>query len=139
MQAKKLPIGYWIKQVDNILTKGIDDIQSSFGMTRTNWQILNIVSESETIDKIELTKIMSPFLGTDLIDGILTKLKERHLIDENDQKLILTDKGKKQHSLCLEKQKLFRKNTMTGISEQDYQVTVLTLQKIIENNKANSV
>ena len=88
MQGEKLPIGYWIKQVDNILTKGIDDIQTSFGMTRTDWQILNTLSQSETIDKIELTKIMSPFLGTDLIDDILTKLKERHLMYENDQKLI---------------------------------------------------
>lgn len=139
MQSQKLPIGYWIKQVDNILTKGIDDIQSSFGMTRTDWQVLNTVSESETIKKNELVKIMSPFLGTPLIDDMLTNLKERHLIDENNQKLILTDKGKKQHSLCLEKQKLFRQNTMIGISEQDYQVTVLTLQKIIENNKTNSV
>ncbi len=139
MQSKKLPIGYWIKQVDNILTKGIDDIQSSFGMTRTDWQILNYVSERETFEKIELAMIMSPFLDTNLIDDILTKLKERNLIDEKDQKLILTDNGKKQHSLCLEKQKLFRLKTMTGISEQDYQVTVLTLQKIIENNKENSV
>lgn len=139
MQSKKLPIGYWIKQVDNILTKGIDDIQSSFGMTRTDWQILNSVSENETIEKIELTKIMSPFLDTNLIDDILKKLKDRHLIDENNQKLILTDKGEKQHSQCLEKQKLFRQKTMTGISQQDYQVTVLTLQKIIENNEENSV
>ena len=41
MQAKKLPIGYFIKQADYLLTKGINEIQSSLGLTRTDWQILN--------------------------------------------------------------------------------------------------
>jgi hypothetical protein len=64
MQSKELPIGYWIKQTDLLLTKGIDDIQSSFGMTRTDWQILNAVSEKAFVNRVDLINLILPFADT---------------------------------------------------------------------------
>ncbi len=46
MKSKDLPIGYWMKQADNLLTLGIDKIQAAFGFSRTDWQILNALKES---------------------------------------------------------------------------------------------
>ena len=131
--TKKLPIGYWIKQADQLLTKGIDDIQSSFGMTRTEWQILNSISEGGGIERLELTRLMLPFADTKSVENVLTKFKTGHLINDDDQKLILTDKGRELHLKCFEKQKIFRQSVMVNISEQDYQTTVLTLEKIVKN------
>ena len=133
MQTKKLPIGYWIKQADQLLTKGIDDIQSSFGTTRTEWQILNSISEKGFIEKSHLTDLMSPFANTKSVENILAKFKIGHLINEKENKINLTEKGTELHSACLEKQKIFRQSIMTDICEQDYQTTILTLQKVVEN------
>ena len=133
MQTKKLPIGYWIKQADQLLTKGIDDIQSSFGTTRTEWQILNSISEKGFIEKSHLTALMSPFADTTSVENILAKFKIGHLINEKENKINLTEKGTELHSSCFEKQKIFRQSIMTDISEQDYQTTILTLQKVVEN------
>ena len=133
MQTKKLPIGHWIKQADQLLTKGIDDIQSSFGTTRTEWQILNSISENGFIEKSHLTDLMSPFADTTGVENILAKFKIGHLINEEGNKVNLTEKGTELHSACFEKQKLFRQSIMTDISEQDYQTTILTLQKVVEN------
>lgn len=133
MQGKQLPIGYWIKQADLLLTKVTDEIQSSFGMTRTEWQILNSISEKDGIEKMNLINLMLPFADTKSVENILTKFKTRHLINEDNSKLNLTDKGTKLYSECFEKQKTLRQSVMVDISEQDYQTTVLTLVKIVEN------
>lgn len=131
MQSKELPIGYWIKQTDLLLTKGIDDIQSSFGMTRTDWQMLHAVSEKAFVDRVDLINLISPFADTNCIEGILTKFIAEHLINEHE--LTLTEKGIELHSACFEKQKAFRQSVMIDISEHDYQTTILTLQKVVDN------
>jgi DNA-binding MarR family transcriptional regulator len=133
MNPKQLPIGYWIKQVDELLTKNINEIQSSFSLTRTDWQILNTLSEQGSIHQNELTVLMKPFLSLTSVEDALSQLKNKQLIIEEDQNLKLTDKGKEHHTACLERQKKFRQDTMAGISEENYQTTIATLQKIVAN------
>lgn len=133
MQTKQLPIGYWLKQADELLTKRIDDIQSSFGITRKDWQILNAIDENGLIQKSSLAHLMSPFAASKAVNDILVKLRAEHLIEEQDEKLALTAKGKELHLTCLDQQKKFRQTAMTGVSEQDYEVTISTLQKIVAN------
>jgi hypothetical protein len=41
MQQKQLPIGYYLKLVDNCLTKAIDKVQPQFGLNRVELQVLN--------------------------------------------------------------------------------------------------
>ena len=133
MQSNKMPIGYWIKQADELLTRGIDDIHSSFGITRTGWQILNSINEKEFIMRVDLTNLMKPFADANNVNCILTKFKAEHLVNEDEKNLTLSDKGIELHKTCFEQQKIFRQKVMSGISEQDYQIAILTLQKIVDN------
>jgi predicted transcriptional regulator len=133
MNTRQLPIGYWIKQVDELLTAKIDQIHSSFSLTRADWQILNTLSEQGTSHENELISLMKPFLSAKAVNEALSKLKEQQLIVEEHQNLKLSDVGKKQHKACIERQKEFRVQAMVGISEESYQITVVTLQKIGEN------
>src|SRR3954470_3430484 len=89
MSTERLPIGYWIKQVDDKLTKGIDSIQAQFGLTRTDWQILNVLIEKNTIAKGELIGTMYPFVDERMSNDCLAKLKAERLIDEHNEKLAL--------------------------------------------------
>jgi hypothetical protein len=133
MQTKKLPIGYFIKQADDLLTKGINEIQSESRLTRTDWQILNSIAEKEQLNKAELITLMKPFADENSVNIILTKFKTGLLLSENGTKLSLTEKGIELHKTCFVKQKLFRVTAMLDITEQQYQQTISTLQKIIEN------
>lgn len=129
----KRPIGYWIKQADEFLTKGINEVQSSFGLTRTDWQVLNFVNEKGQTDANELEIFIKPFADGDTLQLIIAKFIKNLLLKEETGKFSLTDKGIKLHGNCLEKQKIFRQKAMADISEQQYQETILTLQKIINN------
>lgn len=133
MQPKELPIGYWIKQVDELLTKGINEMQSSFGLTRTDWQILNSIKENGQNSTSELLSLMRPFVDQNSLDSILKKFRANKLLSDETEKLTLTDRGTELHKACMEKQKSFRQKAMTHISEQQYQETIITLKKIIEN------
>jgi hypothetical protein len=43
-----LPIGYWLKQVDNLLNEQINRVHAASGITRSDCQVLNILSETGT-------------------------------------------------------------------------------------------
>ena len=133
MTSKEPPIGYWIKQVDELLTKGINEIHSSFELTRTEWQVLNSIKENEKISKSELSALIRPFESEDSLDTTLGKLREKKILSGETEKLLLTDKGIEMHKACMEKQKAFRQKAMTNISEQQYQEIIITLKKIAEN------
>ena len=127
MQTKTAPIGYWIKKADNALTKGIDEIQSVFGLTRTGWQVLNSIKEKGSLNKTELVSRMQPFADENSLNYILTDFTIRELLEDGSGQLSLTEKGILLHQSCFEKQTEFRKKAMAGISEQQYQETVLIL------------
>ncbi|PSR54968.1 hypothetical protein AHMF7605_16385 [Adhaeribacter arboris] len=133
MQAKNLPIGYWIKQADTLLTQGIDALQSSLGLTRLKWQMLHTIREKEPIHTNELTALLKPFAEKSVLETTLEALKQDSLILEKEEPLSLTAKGITLHAVCFEQQKTFRQKAMAGITEQQYEQTVATLQKIAEN------
>lgn len=134
MQTKNLPIGYWIKQADQMLTKGIDEIQSLFNMTRIDWQIINSINENNVIERSELIDLIMPFANFEKVEAVLSKLQNEDLVkSEHDISFTLTEKGQKLHKACLEQQQSFRQKVMTGIAGEDYETTLRTLKKIIEN------
>lgn len=129
---RKLPIGFWIKQVDVLLTQGINEIQAGFGLSRTGWQILNTIAENNDIKKETLMEVMQPFADTDQVQSILNNLITDNLV-QGQASCTLTSTGNQLHTHCLAKQTEFRKKSMQGISEQYYEITVNTLQQIVTN------
>jgi hypothetical protein len=71
MKNKNLPIGYWIKHLDHLLTEGINKIQNQFGLTRSDWQVLNCLSEQSKIEKENLLEIMKPLANATTIKKII--------------------------------------------------------------------
>jgi len=58
----KLPIGYWLKQVDQLLTEQINQAQAAHGVTRTDWQILNLLYENGRASDEQIFATMCTFL-----------------------------------------------------------------------------
>jgi DNA-binding MarR family transcriptional regulator len=133
MKPKDLPIGYWIRKADETLTNGINKIQLDFGFTRTDWQILNSLQESNGIYKAELLEIINSFAEKPIVENILSEFEKKNLVEEQSSKLKLTQKGLEIQQQCFERQKIFRNKSMEGISEHEYQSTYLTLKKLVNN------
>lgn len=132
MDKKKLPIGYYLKKVDNLLTDKIDVIHSEFGLTRTDWQILNSISEG--VDKKAILTQLSEFASAEQLNERIHSLLERSLIVDNII-LKLTDKGEGIFKTCLQKQTALRQKSMQNITEHEYLQLITTLEKIIDNLK----
>lgn len=108
---------------------------AAFNLTRVKWQVLNSIQENAGITKKELVKLMKPFATASVIENILEGYRQHgHIAPEHQEMLELTSKGLQLHAVCLDQQLEFRKKIMTGISESDYQTTILTLQKIVKNS-----
>lgn len=131
MQSK-LPIGYYLKKTDNLLTEGINQVHKALGITRTDWQILNSINENVQLDRRELGNLISEFASEEAINEAISVLIDRYLIQDSGY-FSLTDKGRDLYQTCLQKQKEFRQKAMKDISEQEYFQTIATLEKIIHN------
>jgi DNA-binding MarR family transcriptional regulator len=133
MQPQAPPIGYWIKQADVALTNGINEIQLSLGLSRTDWQVLHSIHEIGSIDSNDLANLIKEFADPASLNEILSRFKECNLLGEEAQTFMLTAKGIATHKTALEKQISFRQKAMEGISEREYEMTIATLQKITKN------
>ncbi len=124
-----------------MLTKGIDEIQRLFNITRTDWQIINSINQNTAVEKSVLIELMKPFANPEQAEAVLTRVQNENLVkSEHGSSFTLTEKGQELHKACLEQQRSFRQQVMTGISGEDYETTIHTLTKIIENiNKPEAI
>jgi hypothetical protein len=42
------PIGYWLKEADRLITERVNAVQAANGVTRTQWQVLNMLHEGDS-------------------------------------------------------------------------------------------
>lgn len=132
MDKKKLPIGYYLKKADNLLTESINKIHSDFGLTRTEWQILNSINDG--VDKNIILSQLSEFASIGQLNELISELTTRKLVIQTPL-LKLTDKGEEIFKKCLQKQTVFRQKSMQNISEKEYSQLIASLEKIIDNLK----
>jgi DNA-binding MarR family transcriptional regulator len=130
----KSPIGYYLKKADNLLTEGINDIHKEFNINRTQWQILNSLNESNSIDRNKIIDVLIEFADKESISNTIEIMKNRELIKEDEQ-LELTENGTDVFNKCFQRQTEFRNKFMKNISEQEYLQTITALEKIIVNLK----
>ncbi len=132
VKIKKSPIGYYLRRLDNLLTTGINEIHNEFGINRSEWQMLNLIHENPNIDKQTLFEPLLEFSDIDSLENKLNNFALNQLISDKIN-ICLTNKGEDFYSKCLQKQLAFRKKSMKGISEDDYNKTISVLEKVINN------
>ena len=132
--APRLPIGYWIKKVDELLTARIDAAQQANGLTRLGWQALNLIQETSAPSRDEVTKTLQPFADAATIDQALDGLVDQGLVRRSSSGLLeLTAEGAKLHQRALESQKTVRHRAVEGIDGADYATCVRVLQRLARN------
>ncbi len=69
--TKQLPLGYWLKHTDEIITKHVDQVLSDNGFTRFRWQIINIIYEAGAISRKDVFATMKTFIDAYQLDEIV--------------------------------------------------------------------
>jgi DNA-binding MarR family transcriptional regulator len=83
-QATKpnLPIGYWLKWADKLLAEKINEVQAANGVSRSEWQVLNLICEAGSASKERIFEIMHTFIDAPNLDDIIRHLIERGWIEQ---------------------------------------------------------
>ncbi len=134
MKNDKLPIGYYLKKADNLLTEGINKILIELEIDRLKWQLLHSINQNRNNDKSEVVSILKEFAGEKVISAAIDDLIKRGLVvSANGTNLALSQKGEELHTRCLQRQKEFRQKATENVTQEEYIHTIETLEKIIGN------
>jgi DNA-binding MarR family transcriptional regulator len=135
----KLPIGYWLKLADNLLTEQIDKAQAIHGVSRSDWQILNILKENGRASREQIFETMHTFIDASNFNNIITSLIERGWVEQRQlsnvgmEQFQLTKEGQRRHEAIFATQKEVRQRAMQGISEEEYATVIRVLQQMVTN------
>jgi len=137
------PIGYWLKRADTLLTAQIDKAQAANGVSRFDWQVLNMLNEMGSASKERIFESMLAFVDAPGVDEIVTRLVGRGWAEQSEiskrgtVEFHLTEEGRRRHGIILATQKEVRQRAMQGISEEDYATVIRVLKRIVSNLEGN--
>lgn len=124
------PIGYWVKNLDRLLERSLDQTLASRGIGRRHWQTLNLLAETpRTLP--EATAELAPFLEPAEMSEVFADLERLGWVAGSPYALTAPGSAALE-SLRAEVSRVRRRAT-EGLSEDDYQTTVTTLRRMAEN------
>jgi hypothetical protein len=131
-QGADRPIGYWLKQVDQLLDASFDAALAESGMSRRDWQVLSSVVEApKTQDDLE--QMLAPFVEVDptavalAIDDLLARGWVRV---GAEGEVAATAEGLQGHSLTGADVDRVRLALLSQISEDEYVHTIDVLRRM---------
>lgn len=128
------PIGYWLNRTDQALTRRMDTMLAEYGLTRTGWQVLNVVADGPQVTDPEVLALLAANADTPtLTDAVRTALADGWLTRPSPDRLALTTGGRTRLAAVAERVAAFRELSMTGISPEEYRTAVGVLERMTMN------
>lgn len=129
----KRPIGYWLKRADQLLTARIDEAQRENGLTRLEWQILNVIHDGRVVHSERVVESFRPFASAFDVIGTLDGLAGRHVVTSTDDAFSLTEVGAEIYERALAVQQDIRREAFDGVSQSDYDTTMRVIERVVAN------
>jgi DNA-binding MarR family transcriptional regulator len=133
--APQLPIEYWLRRADEVVTVHVNQVLEDYGFTRSRWLVFNRIYEAGTIlkeDICETMKIFTTWLD-EILDGFIQKGWLVKWGDGDMAVLTLTESGKCEYEAITALQGEVRSRMLNGISDQEYTAVVEVLQRMVSN------
>jgi DNA-binding MarR family transcriptional regulator len=127
------PIGFWLQLVDGLITAQFDTSLDEHGVTRRQWQLLNVLDrEPSSVDTLDAA--IAPFLaeGESSVEH-LSELIESGWVDATPTGYELTDRGRTAFEKLATVVGANREVVANGLTEQEYATTVATLERMARN------
>ncbi|WP_350279854.1 MarR family transcriptional regulator [Kribbella sp. HUAS MG21] len=126
MSDDNKPIGWWLKEVDRRLEASFERLLADDGLTRRQWQALNVAARQTPI-----AAALAPFLSGDTAElaAVVDPLVERGWLAGDK----LTADGERALQALTTKVQAQRRGVTRGITEDEYQATVDVLRRMAAN------
>lgn len=126
------PIGWWVKEVDRLLTETLDTALASESLDRTGWQVLNTVAAAGQVPRGEVASALAGFIDEASVAAVVGNLAERGWVTDTDP-IEVTGQGRTSHADLLATVTSVRRAAVDGIVDEDYRTTVRTLARMVDN------
>ena len=132
--AGSRPIGFWLRLVDRLLEERFAEVLEEHGVTRGQWQLLNVVSQGGATAEV-VERAVEPFTSADgtPVSAQLAELIESDWLVVSGDEYRLTERGANAHDRLAEVIAELRTGSTEGVSEDDYQQTLTTLERMARN------
>jgi DNA-binding MarR family transcriptional regulator len=128
------PIGWYLKEADQLITAFFDDAFDRHCITRYHWMVLRTIASKSYINVEAHYEQVKYFLSLSRLNGIVDNLATRGWIQGNEnENYKFTETGERLYNAV---NKTYEKQLVTmmqGVSEEDYNHVIDTLDRIINN------
>jgi hypothetical protein len=129
------PIGFWLKLVDRLIDERFAAIIEEHGVTRRQWQLLNVLQAgSTTVDQLD--QAIAPFIepGTEetAVDH-LAELMDSEWITTDGPVYALTERGLAAFQRLQVVVDSLRDQTSDGLTPEQYDTTLVALERMAVN------
>jgi hypothetical protein len=132
---ERKPIGYWLKELDTRIEMTLDRTLADEGVTRRDWQVLNALETAPAARDV-VVDALRPFWGegaTDPDDVLEALVARGWALRDADRRYALSPEGDATRSTLLERVKELRMAIADGVTPDDYQTTIDTLERMAAN------
>ncbi|MEU9048646.1 MULTISPECIES: MarR family transcriptional regulator [unclassified Kitasatospora] len=128
------PIGYWLNRTDKALTRSMNGMLDEFGLTRTAWQVLNVIRDTPDAADTDVHTALAPNADLPTLTAAIdTALTDDWATRPAPGRLALTENGRRRLAAVEERISAFRELSMTGITAQEYHTAVSVLERMTHN------
>nr|AFD20763.1 putative transcriptional regulator, MarR family [Streptomyces rimofaciens] len=128
------PIGYWLNRTDSALTHRMNSLLAGFGITRTDWQVLNVIKDDpQATDTEVLTVLAANADATALAAAIGAVIADGWVARPEPGRLALTEDGRTRLADVAEHVHAFRELSTVGITREEYRIAVTVLERMTDN------
>ncbi|MEE1788758.1 MarR family winged helix-turn-helix transcriptional regulator [Streptomyces sp. SP17BM10] len=128
------PIGYWLNRTDQALTAHMNGMLADFGLTRTAWQVLNVVGDTPDARDTDVHAALAANAdGPARTAAIATVLADGWTTRPAPGRLTLTPSGRDRLASVEQRVAAFRELATAGITLDEYRTAVSVLERMTRN------
>jgi len=121
---RQQPIGWWVKRLDELLERVVEEAVASEGLTRRHWQVLHTLARDGGL------AALAPFGG---VPEALDDLVARGWVTGTAAAPELTGPGRAGHERLLAQVTGMRRQVAAGLTAEEYAQTVAGLARMVAN------
>ncbi|WP_251091520.1 MarR family transcriptional regulator [Streptomyces sp. Caat 7-52] len=137
------PIGYWLNRTDKAITAYMNGMLAESGLTRTAWQVLNVVRAAPPGTHAtdgDVHAALAANAGADtLAASVDTVLTDGWATRPAPGRLALTADGERRLASVGERVDAFRELSTAGITAEEYRTAVSVLERMTRNLEGRSL
>src|SRR5690606_34853148 len=124
------PIGYWVKVVDKLIDAQFAESAAEAGITRRQWQTLNVLAQRGAATPAEVQAAIAPFLDVgETLDQHLNGIED--LVSVRADGIRMTADGvERLQSVKARSVQRLRDRVASGLTSEEYDTTLRTLERI---------